>query len=439
MVKKMTRWLLASTLLLVLAGAVRAQDKPVLMLPAPAPMPALPAAPSQLALPAPPQRLALPAPNPVPAAVPPVVPAAVPAVPAVPPAVPAAAPAVPAAVPAAAGIAPGGTIGRLRAAISGATRTLNPRNMGRQIQTNYRDRRFYATDYTQHSSIPSALARSIKPLNMGANVRASLRNNMNPLAMAGMLVGPLTMELNREISTDGRISPSKLARAFEPGAIVGGIAGGFVGDALGAAAQSALAGTMGPIGPVVGFVARPIISYSCFLLASNFGRSVSGGKPSFRGALAESFRQVDPARDLGTLIGGSVGAVIGQAIIPIPVVGSVLGGMIGGMAGSMIGNWLGRHGPTGALNQSAVSWLRRTADGLDGKDKPKPAAEETAGGAGGREKPETGPTERFDREYLLSHPVTPRTTAPSAARRTRGTSSEVTPDTAILDDLVTSH
>lgn len=430
MMKKMTRWLLASALLLVLAGALHAQDKPVLMLPAPAPMPALPAAPPQLALPAPPQRLALPAPNPVPAAVPP----------AVPPAVPAAAPAVPAAVPAAAGIAPGGTIGRLRAAISGATRTLNPRNMGRQIQTNYRDHRFYATDYTQHSSIPSALARSIKPLNMGANVRASLRNNMNPLAMVGMLVGPLTMELNREISTDGRISPSKLVRAFEPGAIVGGIAGGFVGDAMGAAAQSALAGTMGPLGPVVGFVARPLISYSCFLLASNFGRSVAGGKPSFRGALAESFRQVDPARDMGTLIGGSVGAVIGQAIIPIPVVGSVLGGMIGGMAGSMIGNWLGRHGPTGALNQSAVSWLRRTADGLDGKDKPKPAVEETEGAAaGGREKPETGPTERFDREYLLSHPVTPRTTAPSAAHRTRGTSSEVTPDAAILDDLVTSH
>jgi hypothetical protein len=422
---RILHWLLALVLLLSLAEAVLAQDKPVLMLPAPAPMPALSAAPSQLALPAPPQRLALPAPQPVPSV----------AVPAVAP-VPAAAPVVPPAPAAPSSIAPGGTIGRLRAAISGATRNLNPRNLGRQIQTNYRDHRFYATDHTQHSSIPSAIARSIKPLNMGANVRASLRNNLSPLSMVGMLVGPVTMELNRELSTDGRITPSKLLRAFEPGAIVGGIAGGFVGDALGAVGAGRHNGPGG-----AGDWLRGPPDHQLLVLPAGLqtGRSVASGKPSLSGALAESMRQVDPARDMGTLIGGSVGAVIGQAIIPIPIVGSVLGGMVGGVAGSMIGNWLGRHGPTGALNQGAVSWLQRTADGLDGKDKPKPAEAETAANAGSREKQETGPSERFDRDVLLSQPVTPRTTAPSAARRTQGTSSEVTPDASMLEELVAGH
>ncbi|MBI2943862.1 MAG: hypothetical protein HYY25_06650 [Candidatus Wallbacteria bacterium] len=301
----------------------------------------------------------------------------------------------------------------LRQGVQRAAAAANPRQLATQVRTNYREGRFYATDYSVHSTPRSAVAASIRPLDVRANVRASVRNNMSPLSMVGSLIAPVSIELNRQIAVDGRVSPAKLARAFEPGAIAGGLAAGFAGDALGAAAQSALAGTLGPIGPVAGFVARPLISYSMFLIGSNFGSSVAHGKPSLEGALAQSMRQVDPVRDAGALVGGSVGAVIGQAIIPIPVVGSVVGGVVGGLVGTQIGNWIGTHGITGRADKGAVAWLRRQADRLDGgevrddggrKTPERPSGEPSslpvAEGAG-----DDTLRDRFDGQLVMARPV----------------------------------
>jgi len=163
----------------------------------------------------------------------------------------------------------------VRNAIGRVATVASPGRVATQIRTNYADRRFYATDYTEHSSPVDAISHSFKPLDMGTNIRASLRNGTSPIALVGTLIGPMSMELERELVNNGRISPTKLIHAMEPGAIVGGLAGGISADVLGAAAQSALAGTMGPVGPVLGFLARPMIGYSAFLIGSNFGRSVA--------------------------------------------------------------------------------------------------------------------------------------------------------------------
>ncbi|MBI3890842.1 MAG: hypothetical protein HY303_04860 [Candidatus Wallbacteria bacterium] len=324
----------------------------------------------------------------------------------------------------------------VKSTVNRAVAAANPRRIAGQVRTNYREGRFYATDYSVHSSPRAAAAASIKPLNMGANIRASLRNATSPINLVGSLIGPVTIELNRELATGGHISPSKLAHAFEPGAIAGGLAAGFAGDALGAAAQSALAGTMGPFGPVAGFVARPILSYSCYLLGSNFGTSVAHGKPSLKGALAQSMRQVDPARDTGALVGGSIGGVIGQVLIPIPVLGGVAGGIVGGLVGTQIANFIGHHGITGRIDQGAVAWLHRKADDLDGSGKPAVHGSDSApqSDAASREaaakKNSEALQDRFDSQLVMSHPVV------APAQQTFAPRAESTPDDAIGGDLV---
>lgn len=257
------------------------------------------------------------------------------------------------------------------------TNALNPARMVRQVRTNYAEGRFYATNFTQHSTIRQAVATSLRPTDVKTNVKASMRGNMHPLQIVGNIAAPIGMEVQRQICTTGKLDFGKLGRALDPGAIIGGAVGSFAADAAGAAVQSGLA-SLGPWGAVAGFVARPLISYTGYLVGSNFGRSVAGGKPSFRGALAESMRQVNPMRDAGSLLGGSIGGVVGQAIIPIPVVGYIVGTVVGGVVGTVVGDFLGKHGPTGALNNALMSWLGRKADDIEGKGE-KGAEDGTSG------------------------------------------------------------
>jgi len=244
---------------------------------------------------------------------------------------------------------------------------LNPLKAVDTVKTNYRDHRFYATDYTEHSSIRGAINRSIRPVDIRTNVKAAFRGNLHPLSLLGNLVAPMGMEIQKQVYEDGKIDPIKLVKRLEPGALIGGTAGGLVGDMAGAAVQSTLSRVGGPFGPVLGFVARPLVSYAGFLVGSNFGRTCAEGKPSLKNAFADSIRSTDPMRDAGALIGGSVGSVIGQALIPIPVVGGIIGSLAGGVVGSMIGNFLGHHGPTGDLNEAAQRWMKEKADQMDSR------------------------------------------------------------------------
>lgn len=220
---------------------------------------------------------------------------------------------------------------------------------------------FFASDFTKHPSIEEALTHSLRPADAVTNVKASVRANLHPLALAGNVALPVILEARRELSEDGRIDPGTMVKEVKPAAIAGGVAGTVVADAAGAVVQSTLARCGGPVGPLAGFIARPMVTYAGYMIGSNFGKTAGEGRPSLRGAVAQSLRDVDPVRDVCSVAGANLGGVLGQAVIPVPVVGYIAGAVVGGVAGSFVGQALGHQGPTGSVNEGLQAWLRDRA------------------------------------------------------------------------------
>lgn len=208
---------------------------------------------------------------------------------------------------------------------------------------------YLSTNLRPHRHLRTAIGDSLTPGRTGKNVRGAVSGSLHPAGLAVDIAFPIAYEATREIVQEGRISPSKLSKSFNPTGYAGALLGGITGDVAGAAVQSVLASSLGPAGVVAGFVARPVMEWAGASVGSTYARRAQKGQYSFRDAALETARSIEPGRDLGAVVGGSVGTVVGQALIPIPVVG----GMIGNVGGTMVGAWLG-SGLTANRDRAAV-------------------------------------------------------------------------------------
>lgn len=199
------------------------------------------------------------------------------------------------------------------------------------------ERVYLSTNLQPHRHLATAISDSITPARVGKNTRGALRGSLHPAGLAVDVAFPIAYEATREVVQEGRISPSKLRKSFNPTGYAGALIGGVTGDVAGAAVQSVLASSLGPAGVVAGFVARPVMEWAGASVGSTYARRAEKGQYSLTDAALETVRSVEPGRDLGAVVGGSVGTVVGQALIPIPIVG----GMIGNVGGTMVGAWLG--------------------------------------------------------------------------------------------------
>jgi len=253
-------------------------------------------------------------------------------------------------------------------------RGLNPGKMVQTVRQNYREGRFYATDLTTHPTIKAALTRSMAPIDMGANVRATVWNHIHPLKIVASIADPIGLELVRQISSGEGLDFKKLLSALHPTIVGTTMVGAAAGDLAGAVIQSALAG-LGPVGAGIGFFLKPALGFGGQVLGYNVGKGIVDGK-GFKGAMASAIREIQPGRDVGQLLGGVIGMTLGQVLIPIPIVGGMIGGTLLGVLGAVVGSFLGKHGITASLNNVIRGWLGRLADRLDGGvSDPTPPAE----------------------------------------------------------------
>ena len=256
--------------------------------------------------------------------------------------------------------------------VSFSLRDLNPLTWKSTFVNGWRNGRFIATDLTIHSTWQAALARSFRPVDMGANVRAAVIGNTNPIKLAGKVFDPLGIELQRELVSGQGLDAHRLLRALDPRMIAATAVGGGVGDIAGSVLQSALA-RLGPVGAAAGFFLRPSMSFAGQIFGMNVGDSIVNGNMSVKGATAAALRQIKPGRDAGQLVGSVIGGTLGQVLIPIPIVGSIVGGMLGGTIGSWVGTKLAHVWPFNKLENAATAWFHHLADKLDGGEKKKDA------------------------------------------------------------------
>lgn len=263
-----------------------------------------------------------------------------------------------------------------RIKLGALVRKVDPRAPIRTAAQNYRDRRFFATDNSVHTSPWQAIKRSVRPIDMQANVKAAMAQRFHWTRLIGAVVAPASIEIQRQITSGEGFSAGKMMAAVDPKVMATTMAGGVVGEVGGAMVQSGLA-KFGPLGALAGFVARPLISFGASMTGYNVGKNL--GKGSLRDALADGIREIEPGRDLGQIAGYTIGAVLLQALIPIPVLSGIIGGTIGGLIGGTIGNILAK-GPLKGVSDWMKRGLSRFADWIQGKkDKPKPVAAKPAG------------------------------------------------------------
>ena len=251
-------------------------------------------------------------------------------------------------------------------ALRRALGTVNPVRWGKEVRRAYVQHEFLSTSYGKHANQRMAISSSIKSAPVGDNIKASLKAWRHPASYAGYLLAPLVMEGHRQLKYEGKIDGKKLRETMAPLPIAGAIGGAAMGDMAGATMQSAL-GSLGPLGHLAGFVARPVISFTGYFIGNNFGKSVQQGKPSFNKALADTMTQMNPLQFTTAVACGSVGGVLGQALIPIPVIGYIAGYALGGTLGTSIGTALGEHGPTGKWNKIMTAWMKRQAERLSSR------------------------------------------------------------------------
>ncbi len=213
----------------------------------------------------------------------------------------------------------------------------NPVVFGREVQQGYANREFLSTHGTVHPNPGDAMLHSLAPSQGRANTRAAVRGGLDPANVALTFGIPIAQEAVRQMVQDGRINPAEMGHNVRPAALGGGFAGGVAGMVAGAALQSALASAFGPMGTVAGFVAKPLLAWGGGLLGANLGENAAHGNLSLGDAFRQSVASIQPGRDLGSVLGGTVGMVVGQALIPVPGVG----GFVGSMVGTMVGGWLG--------------------------------------------------------------------------------------------------
>lgn len=254
-------------------------------------------------------------------------------------------------------------------------RKASPAHAVRTARDNWRAGRFFATDLSEHGSVRSAVKRSIFPTDPAANMRAALKSRFHWTRLIGAVVAPVTIELQRQITSGEGFDPRRLVQAMDPIVVATTMAGGVAGEVGGAWVQSSLA-RLGPWGALAGFVARPLISFGASIMGYNIGRNVGAG--GFRGALAGALREIEPGRDLGQIAGYTVGAVLGQALIPIPVLGAIIGGSLMGLVGGSLGTWLTKSGPLAGASRAIKRGLGWLADLIEGKGKKAPAAQAPA-------------------------------------------------------------
>jgi hypothetical protein len=230
----------------------------------------------------------------------------------------------------------------------------NPVVFGREVQQGYSNRAFLSTHGTVHPNPGDAMLHSLAPAQGRANTRAAVRGGLDPANVALTFGIPIAQEAVRQMIQDGRIDPAEMGQNLRPAALVGSFAGGVAGTVAGAAVQSALASAFGPVGTVAGFVARPLIAWGGGLLGANLGENAAHGNLSLGDAFRQSIAAIQPGRDLGSVVGGTVGMVVGQALIPIPGVGGFVGSMVGTMVGGWVGAQLFDKQPTGDQSDKLI-------------------------------------------------------------------------------------
>lgn len=253
-------------------------------------------------------------------------------------------------------------------------RQASPKHLYKTAKTNYAEKRFYATDLSEHSTRMAALKASFAPVDTRANVKAAVYSKVHPMRFVGNIIDPLSIELQRQVAA-GKLDAGRLVQTLNPLIWLPTMAGGAAGDIAGAVVQSSLA-RLGPIGATAGFFVRPMMGFAGQLLGMNVGESMVRGNATFRGAMAQALRDIKPGRDMGMLAGGVIGSTLGQVLIPIPVVGGIIGGMIGGTIGTFAGQGLAKLWPFSLADRGMRSALGKLADWID--DRKKPAASQPA-------------------------------------------------------------
>ena len=232
-----------------------------------------------------------------------------------------------------------------------------------------RNGQHYATDFSKHNTVRGALKVPFEHTAASSAVKGSLKSTCHPLALAGQVAAPVALEGYRQIKEDKSLNVKKMGQAIKPHEIAGSTLGVIGGDALGATVQSVMSAYGGPVGKTAGLFVRPLMTWSGYYLGRNAGKSVKEGKPSLKGAVADTMREINPAQFVSSVVCATAGGMIGQALIPIPVVGYIAGYAVGGVIGTMVGNVIGKHGLTGILNKKLIGWLHRKADDIDDKKK----------------------------------------------------------------------
>lgn len=241
---------------------------------------------------------------------------------------------------------------------------IDPRRLVRTAARNYREKRFFAVDLTEHPTVRGALRRSLQPIDLRANLRGALATRLHPLKLFNGWWAPMSLLAQRRLA-DGQLpSVHELGKALDPWVFGSSLVGGLVGDVAGASVQSMFA-RGGRVLSIVGLVARPLIGQAFYLLGLEAGLGLRED-PSPRRALSRALSALRPLRDLGNLAGYTAGMILGQALIPIPVIGGLIGGSVMGTLGMFLGNLLARSGPGESLDGRLRSALGSAAAGVRG-------------------------------------------------------------------------
>jgi hypothetical protein len=238
-------------------------------------------------------------------------------------------------------------------------REISPYHWTKTAISNYRAGIWYSRDLVPHLSFKKALMQSLVPLNRAQNTRAVAISAFHSSRLAWLIARPLVFEWTRAAAKGQTLDTQTAMRALHPVPIIATAGLGLASGMLGAWVQSTLART-GPVGAALGFAMRPLIGYGGSILGYSLGKGLLQSKGNLREALRLGIADIEIGRDVGNVIGGTMGIILGQLLIPVPVVGGVIGNIILGTAGMRIGQALlpPRPAPAAPQAQSALADAR---------------------------------------------------------------------------------
>ena len=226
---------------------------------------------------------------------------------------------------------------------------------------------YLSVDYQTHSSFGSAVYRSFSPTNLRANVGAVGRNTIDPLNPFRYITSVLVLEAQKQIASGEGLDPKKLFEKLDLKALALGYLGAQGGEMLGAAIQSVLAKSIGPVGGVIGFAVRPVLWYLGSNIGQAAGKALGHGGDPLREGVEVALTEYNPVQDTLQMVGDNVGGVIGQALIPIPVVGGMVGGIFGGVTGLLMSKLVTGSEAGQKIDQKFRSRFRDFADLVNNK------------------------------------------------------------------------